>query len=855
MSYAFISHSSEDKALAEQLAQSLEKERVWFDVWDLNTGDLIPRKLAESIHDSKWFILLASQKAMESRWVRYELNIAIMNWIQDNEYRIIVSRIDDCQVHPELSPFLYVDCPGQPNRAIDEIVKLILAEGGGIVKPAWSKKSQIVNRFKEIAAIEDVTNEGMNFILLWGLYGIGKTVLGERAASQVFNSHVSRFPLTRTHDLLRLSLELSARAKRQLPPPFASDEELLTQSVDSINQLIDNGYIVFFDDIEQILDEEGKFPDFVTLLLEKCHHSREYNIPILLASTRYPNLLPSLKDKIHVIKVDRLEDKHIRYCLEKWLRLTEPSKKVIESKKLTRVIPFLYGYPLAARYASSMIAKYSVDILLEDVSHFKRLQLDLAIQLLGRMRKTLSDLEAKCLEALTIADTGLSLSELSNTLEVDVNILRETVDMLVGSLIIFPEDGRLQIHTLLKEYFWDQAYKSGSYLQLAEKLGELARLSLPTVPEQSEDYVRLCARAFQLLMLAGKEREAQDLAYYFKGGLKDVSRRLYFAKKFELSLKYMNTYLEMNPNDLFIRLLRARCFIRLKRYDEAKDALDEVEGVGYKGYRVDQARGFLRREQGDIGQAVLFFKRGLDDRPDYIPLLRDLGDGLDRLGDIKGAIKVLRQAYKLAPRDRYVVPKYVDVLVKSDKRGNIKEALEIIEEAITAYPEEAIFEHRISTILLKLGNERDSYYHAKRAVELDGTLYEAKLHLAALERRCGNYKGAEKLLKELPSRLPKRFLISRDTIHAEIKIDKNDFNAARKLLKRYDLFSNPYLANVAARIELFDTHEAFGKDELGIAKDRLKRCREITERALIDFPEDRFLQQTMESIIKWEKQL
>jgi tetratricopeptide (TPR) repeat protein len=399
-----------------------------------------------------------------------------------------------------------------------------------------------------------------------------------------------------------------------------------------------------------------------------------------------------------------------------------------------------------------------------------------------------------------------------------------------------------------------QSYKSGSYLQLAEKLGELARISLSTVPKQSEDFVRLCARAFRLLMLAGKEREAQDLAYFFKGGLKDVSRRLYHVKKFDLSLKYMNTYLEMNPDDLFIRLLRANCFTRLERYNEAKDALDEVEVRGYTGYRLDHTRGFLEREQGDIKQAVLFFKRGLDDRPDYIPLLRDLGDGLEHLGDLEGAIKVLRHAYNLAPRDRYVVPKYVDVLVQSDTRENIEEALEIILEAIAAFPEEASFEHRISTILFKLGNERDSYSHAKRAVELDGTLWEAKLHLAALERRRKNPEVAEKLLKELPSRLPKRFRIARDTILAEIRIDDGYFEAARKLVKRYDLYSSPSLANLAARLELYDTHDAFVKNQKAIAKDRLKRCREITERALIFFPEDQFLQKTMESINKWELQ-
>lgn len=121
MSYAFISHSSADEELAKQLAQRLGKENVWIDLEDLKAGDLIPRKLAESIHESKWFILIASQEAMESQWVRYELNVAIMNEIQDNDYRIIAARIDDCKVHPELLEELPPELPKRFRRIRDTI--------------------------------------------------------------------------------------------------------------------------------------------------------------------------------------------------------------------------------------------------------------------------------------------------------------------------------------------------------------------------------------------------------------------------------------------------------------------------------------------------------------------------------------------------------------------------------------------------------------------------------------------------------------------------------------------------------------------------------------------------------------
>lgn len=852
MNYAFISHSSSDKEIAEQLTQRLGKETVWFDLWDLDAGDLIPRKLSEAIQDSKWFVLIASQKAMESRWVRYELNIAITNWIQDNDYRIIVARIDDCKVHPELSPFLYIDYPNQADHAIDEIVKLILTEGGGIVTQRRDRRRQIVNRFKEIAAIEDIANEGMRFILLWGLYGIGKTVLAERAAFQVFNARITRFPLTEAHEFLRLSLELSARANRQLPDPSASEEELLNSSIESINQLIDQGYIVFFDDIEQILEEDGSFPPFFSSLLENLVQLRDASMPILLASTRYPILLSTLKEMTHIMKVDRLEDKHLRYCLENWLRISDPNYEVVERSTIERVIPHLYGYPLAARFASYLIAKYSIEILLQDISHFKKLQIDLANQLLGRTRANLSDLEAKCLEALTIADTGLSLGELSNALEVETDIIREAVDKLVGSLIIFPEDGFLQIHPVLKQYFWLSASKSGSYKQLAEKLGESAHDLLVTVSRQSEDFVRLCSRAFRLLMLSGNEKKARELAYYFKGELKVVSRRLYYAKDYDTSLKYMNTYIDMAPHDRSIRLLRAQCLTRLERYEEAKDELDNLEKMGYRGYRLDHARGFLMREKGDIKRAVIFYKRGLDDRPDYIPLLRDLGDVLDRLDDRKGAVKVLRQAYDLAPRDPFVVPKLIDVLEKS---GNIEEALSIAEESAAAFPEDAGFEHRISILLSNLGMDEGSYARAKRAVELDDTLYEAKLHLASLEARRGNLEVAEYLLEELPEKLPRRSRRVKDTIQAETKLKQRQFEAARKLIKRYDLYSDPYLADVASRIELYDAMEAIGKRQLDIAEDRLKQGGIIIERALGKFSKNQSLQRTYEQISKLEESL
>ena len=44
--YAFISHSSADQNVAEQLAERLAKEKVWVDFWNLDVGEILPQKIA-----------------------------------------------------------------------------------------------------------------------------------------------------------------------------------------------------------------------------------------------------------------------------------------------------------------------------------------------------------------------------------------------------------------------------------------------------------------------------------------------------------------------------------------------------------------------------------------------------------------------------------------------------------------------------------------------------------------------------------------------------------------------------------------------------------------------------------------
>jgi len=852
MTFAYLCHSSSDKQIVDKLAEKLGKDNVFYDKWDLNAGDLIPSKLSDAVYESKWFVIIASKEAMISRWVKFELNIALRKWIEDENYRIIVAKIDDCEIQHELTAFLYINSPNNPDKAIDEIVEIIRSEGKDVLGPRTEWRREIVGRFTEMEAIEKLSYEGIRFIFLWGHYGIGKSTLAENVGKQVFRSRISRFPLTVGHDLLRLSLELAARAKLQLPPPMASDDDLLSFVKESIDQLIRQGNLIFFDEVQLAFNDDGTPRDYLASILETISDLEDIP-PVLLATNHYPQLSDRLKEESHILKVGPLKDEHMLFCLERWIQLSSPNVSMPERSSLNKVVEHLYGYPLAARFASYLIIKYSVDTVLGDIQHFKDLRVDIAKQLLGRTKLKMSPPETKCLEALTLADTGLSLNELSEVIETDIEEIRNAVNNLNSALLITVERGRLQIIPIAKDYFWSRTFLSNkNWKDLADKLAEMARLELTQVSYNSDDYVLYCSRAYRLLILVGRLDDANELAYYFKGELKGAATRLYHAKEYETSLKYADLWLEINPNDYSLKLLRARCLTRLERISKAEEVLKELEKTKFSKHKIYHGWGLLQRQTGDIKKAVLSFKKGLDYRPDNLPLLRDYGDALWKLGDLKGAIRNLNQAYDIAPRDPYIVDKLVYFL---EKDGQINKALSFIKGFVDAYPEEASFQHRISMLYGELGNHEKEYYHARNAIDLDLSLDEAVMHLAAIENKRGDLDEASRLLDLLPKKLSFQKSRIRDTVLAELALKGNDYGKARNLINRYEIEKDPYCANVMGRIELSEVSHMISKGHTQMAKEQLARGKNSIQKASNRYPENHPLKLILNQIEELEGKL
>ena len=106
----FLSHSSKDKRIVLEVRDALEARgfTTWVDAHDILGGDALPRKIADGIARSAAMVVFVSHSALESRWLDFELQIAVKRMVE-GQLLIVPAVLDDAAPPPEISALLYAD--------------------------------------------------------------------------------------------------------------------------------------------------------------------------------------------------------------------------------------------------------------------------------------------------------------------------------------------------------------------------------------------------------------------------------------------------------------------------------------------------------------------------------------------------------------------------------------------------------------------------------------------------------------------------------------------------------------------------------------------------------------------------
>jgi serine/threonine protein kinase len=130
-SSVFISYSSADSDFAGKLASDLQASGigVWFDKWEIKVGDSIIQNINDGIHDNDYLAIVLSPTSVQSRWVRKELNAALMKELEESRSVVVLPILcKDCDIPPLLAGKHYADFRDDYERGLKEILAVLVPE-------------------------------------------------------------------------------------------------------------------------------------------------------------------------------------------------------------------------------------------------------------------------------------------------------------------------------------------------------------------------------------------------------------------------------------------------------------------------------------------------------------------------------------------------------------------------------------------------------------------------------------------------------------------------------------------------------------------------------------------------------
>ncbi|ADZ09355.1 TIR protein [Methanobacterium lacus] len=125
--HVFISYSHEDKYFANRIAEDLMKNgiEVWFDKWEIQVGDsLIEKIFSEGLSNSDYFLILLSKDSINSKWVKEELNNAIIRRME-GVTKLIPLLTESIEIPQPLKALKWLDMYSNYDKGLRSLINTI----------------------------------------------------------------------------------------------------------------------------------------------------------------------------------------------------------------------------------------------------------------------------------------------------------------------------------------------------------------------------------------------------------------------------------------------------------------------------------------------------------------------------------------------------------------------------------------------------------------------------------------------------------------------------------------------------------------------------------------------------------
>lgn len=122
---AFLSYASEDRDVAERVAEELQAAGVetWWDRWEIGAGDSIVQKINQGLGGCTHFIVLLSPNSINKPWVQTEIDAGFVRRVSgEAKFIPLRSNLPAEQLPPLLRPLHSPALTETPEKEIEQLV-------------------------------------------------------------------------------------------------------------------------------------------------------------------------------------------------------------------------------------------------------------------------------------------------------------------------------------------------------------------------------------------------------------------------------------------------------------------------------------------------------------------------------------------------------------------------------------------------------------------------------------------------------------------------------------------------------------------------------------------------------------
>jgi hypothetical protein len=138
----FMSHNHRDKTFVRALAQDLRAlgVTVWLDEAEIRVGDSLIEKISTGIDAMRFLGVVLSPNSVDSRWVKEELNQALVNQLSSHGGTVLPIMLVDCEVPGFLRGRAYADFrdPGLYEKSLTALLDAMQVSRSKVTGPTIS---------------------------------------------------------------------------------------------------------------------------------------------------------------------------------------------------------------------------------------------------------------------------------------------------------------------------------------------------------------------------------------------------------------------------------------------------------------------------------------------------------------------------------------------------------------------------------------------------------------------------------------------------------------------------------------------------------------------------------------------